>query len=428
MILNRLEIRNMRKVKQADIEFHGPGLQVIQGANKSGKSTLAQSIALTLEGPKSFTPGMITQGEEQAEIIAYSDDDGLQIRTVVRNTAKDAVKQTVSRMDPTIQKYVAVSGGVRAFLESIRSGLEMPWSMRDMTDARIIEILKNRAGISQKIAEIDSATKDKETARTEVGREKKRIGSPAPVKETKHPPAIDDIKAEREAAATFLKREREILDKAAEYIRGRCSFESLKDIEDMKAVIDSASKCAQGHFKEAGKPYTTADLDTMDNQFMDWTKEEERANAYDDYKNKMLELEELSGQYEALTQEIEALRESRKKALSGMNLKVTGLEIGEDNMLYHNGIVRGITETETIGNWSTAETVQVFFSIAARFSGDIKMLVVDNAESLDQDTTGKISKWAEESGFLVILLKVASIPEELEDGIIYVKEGEVITK
>jgi hypothetical protein len=28
----------------------------------------------------------------------------------------------------------------------------------------------------------------------------------------------------------------------------------------------------------------------------------------------------------------------------------------------------------------------------------------------------------------VILLKVANVPEELEDGIIYVKEGEILTK
>jgi hypothetical protein len=428
VILNRLEIRNMRKVKQADIEFHGPGLQVVQGANKSGKSTLAQSIALTLEGPKSFTPGMITLGEEQAEIIAYSDDAGLQIKTILRNTAKDSVKQTVSRLDPTMQRYVAVSGGVRTFLDSIRSGLEMPWSMRDLPDARIVEILKNRAGISQKIAAIDSNLKEKESARTEVGREVKKIGLPIPVKETKHLPPIDDLKADREAAVAFLKREREILDKAAEYIRGQCNFDSIQEIESMKVIVDNAVKCAQGHFKDAGKPYTRENLEAMEEQFINWTKEEEKANLYDEYQNKKLNLETLSTQYEALTQEIELLRENRKKALSSMNLGVTGLEIGEDNLLYHNGIVRGITETETSGNWSTAESVQVFFSIAARFSGEMKVLVVDNAESLDEDTTAVISKWAENSGFLIILLKVAKIPEELEDGIIYIKEGEVIKK
>jgi hypothetical protein len=80
-----------------------------------------------------------------------------------------------------------------------------------------------------------------------------------------------------------------------------------------------------------------------------------------------------------------------------------------------------------VSNWSAAESVQVFFSIGARFAGAMKVLVVDNAESLDETTAGAISKWAEKNSFLVILLKVASVPEELEEGIIYLKEGEVLT-
>jgi hypothetical protein len=70
----------------------------------------------------------------------------------------------------------------------------------------------------------------------------------------------------------------------------------------------------------------------------------------------------------------------------------------------------------------------VFFQIAVRFCGELKVLVVDNAESLDEKTTDAISKWAEKAEYLVILLKVASVPEDLEEGIIYLKEGEVVTK
>jgi len=157
MLLKRLEIRNVRKIKQAEIEFHGPGLQVIQGANKAGKSTLAQSIALTLGGPKAFTPGMITHGEEQAEVIGFF-DDGLQIKTSI----KGSVKQTVSRYDESLNRYVNLSGGVREFLNSIRSGLEFPWALRRLPDAQIIEILKDRAGVTDKIKEIDKAIQAKE--------------------------------------------------------------------------------------------------------------------------------------------------------------------------------------------------------------------------------------------------------------------------
>ena len=154
MLLKRLEIRNVRKVKQADIEFYGPGAQVIQGKNGSGKTTIAQSISLTLNGPKSYAPGMITEGQETAEIIAYT-DDGLKIRTILGDT----VKQDVFREDG--DRYTKVTGGVREFLNSIRSGLETPWEMKDMTDEAIISLLKDKCGISAKVAEVEAKTKQK---------------------------------------------------------------------------------------------------------------------------------------------------------------------------------------------------------------------------------------------------------------------------
>jgi hypothetical protein len=323
---------------------------------------------------------------------------------------------------------MSVSGGVREFLNSIRSGLEMPWALRRMTDAQIVEILKNRAGVSDKIEKIDNESKAKELTRTEVGRDKKKLGElGTKPEEIKHPPKIDELRTEREAAVKFLKIQREKLDKAAEYIRAKCTFETLDGISALKADIDDAYKCAKKHIEEAGKPYTQKDIDDMDKRFVDWNNEEEKAKKWDAYIEKKKEIERLTEQYEKLTSEIEALRASRKKTLSNITL-IKELEIGEDNMLYHNGILRGITDSNDTDNWSTAESVQVFFSIGAAFSGEMKVLVVDNAESLDGNTTAAISKWAEDSMYLVILLKVADMPESLEEGIIYLKEGEVLTK
>jgi DNA repair exonuclease SbcCD ATPase subunit len=424
MLLKRLEIRNVRKVKQADIDFHGPGLQIIQGMNESGKTTIAQCIALSLEGSKTFTPGMISAGEEQAEIMAYIEgEQELKIRTVI----SDSVKQTVSKRDETSGKYAVLSGGTRAFIDSLRSGLEMPWAMRDMTDARIIEILKDRAGIAQKIAEIDAAIKDKEAVRTETGRDKKKLGTKDPVEKVKHPDPIESIQTERAAAAEYLNKLRDTLVKASDYIRSKCVFNSIADIEALNEVIKKSVETVKGHLKD-DKVYGQADIDAMDKKIAEWVEEDRKATAYDDYIKWKNETDRLIALYETLTTEIETLREKRKKALSGIKLGMKGLIIGEDNLLYHNGAVRGITETNKVGNWSTAESVKVFFTIGASFSGDLRVLIVDNAESLDENTTQVISDWAETAEFLVILLKVASVPDELEEGIIYVRNGEVIAK
>jgi chromosome segregation ATPase len=425
MLIRELEILNCRKVKQAAIQFHGPGLQVIQGMNQSGKSTIAQAIQLTIEGTKAFTPGMITLGESQAEVLATT-DDGLKIRTQMSG---DKVKQTVSRIDETTGRYVALSGGVREFLNSIRSGLELPWAMRDWTDAKIIELLKDKTGLTEKITEIDAAIRTKETARTETGRDVKRFGTLDPVEEAEHPDPVDSIQAEREKAKTYIDFEKDLYNRASDYVRKFCDFHTLEDIAALRRVIDSAEKKISAELstalKTAGRAYNQDDLEAIESQLAEWVEAEQKAKNYDDYLVKKEQLEKLNADYAALTGEIESLREQRKKSLASMKL-VKGLEIGEDNLLYHNGNVRGITDTNRVGNWSTAESVKVFFSIGSIFSGELKVLVVDNAESLDGKTTGAISAWAEKEEFLVILLKVADVPEELEEGIIYVREGEVI--
>jgi chromosome segregation ATPase len=424
MLLRELQILNCRKIVQAQVQFHGPGLQTIQGMNGSGKSTIAQAIQLTLEGPKAFTPGMITLGETQAEIIAIT-DDGVKIKTSISGKT---VKQTVQKLDEETNRYTAVSGGVREFLEGIRSGFEMPWALKDMSDAKIIEILKDRCGVTKKISEVDAKLKDKEALRTETGRDKRALGDlgEAPAK-TEHPPKIDEIKQKREDATAYLKKVSETLEKAANYIKEKCVFTSIEEIGNLHGIIDAAIKCAKDKIKD-DTVYTQENLDELERKYTNWVEIEDKAVKYDAYIEKKEKIETLDAEYKKLTEEIEALRESRKRVLSEMNLGKKGLEISEENQLVHNGVVRGITDTNKSSNWSTAESVKVFFGIAAMFSGEIKVIVVDNAESLDEKTTFAISDWAEKNQFLVILLKVASVPETLEDGIIYVKDGAVIAK
>jgi hypothetical protein len=430
MLLKRIEIRNVRKIRQADIEFHGPGTQIIQGLNESGKTSLAQSIAITFGGSKEFVTGMVSHGQEQAEIIAYTDNE-LKIRTVISG----GVKQTVYEKDSTTGKYSAVSGGVRAFIDSMRSGLEMPWALRNMTDAQIIEILKNRAGITDAIAKIDFAVKNKETARTDTGRDIKRFGTLAPVGEAKHPKPIDEIKKERERTQKYQKEYADAQSAAQEAVRHALTscytFEELESLVSLiKTEVENGREKLIGYKDYTAKSITSMKqhVESLDKQIADWYEKEQTAKNYDEYLVKKTELDKLNADYAALTAEIETLRETRKKTLADMKLGVDGLVIGEDNFLYHNGALRGITDTNKESNWSTAESVKVFFSIGAIFAGNLKVLVVDNAESLDEKTTGAISDWAESSKFLVILLKVASIPDELEDGIIYIREGEVLKK
>jgi len=133
MLLKKIEIRNVRKIKQPEVEFHGAGLQVIQGLNKSGKSTIGQAIALSLGGVKEAVPGMIQLGESEAEVIAYT-DDGLKIKTSIKGEGSQKINQDVALFNAHTGKYTKVSSGVRTFLDSIRSNLEAPFAIISYVD------------------------------------------------------------------------------------------------------------------------------------------------------------------------------------------------------------------------------------------------------------------------------------------------------
>lgn len=420
MLLKKIEIYNVRKLKQAELEFYGPGVQVIQGLNKSGKTTIAQAIALSFGGTKDFVPGMVSLGAEQAEIIAYTDDK-LKIRTVIT----DKVNQDVSRLDEHTGRYAKVSGGVRAFLDSLRSGLEMPWVIKDWTDEAIIELLKERTGVTKRITEIDEGLKKLEEARTQCGRDKKRLGSPTPVPKAEHGKPIDELQEEKEKATEFLNTIKNSFEKVAAEIR-TAPFESEADIDFIIERLTKAKSNLHTWLKKQKKQYTLEDIQKIDNAILEWNKNEVAANAYDKYLADVAEIEKLDKEYSDFNVKIEAKRQERKNVLASMELGVAGLEINENNQLVHNGAIRGITKSNVIGNWSTAQSIQVFFSLGVRFAGELKMMVIDNAESLDDEHTTIISQWAEKLGFLVILLKVGDVPEEKDEDVIYLKNGEVV--
>ena len=234
------------------------------------------------------------------------------------------------------------------------------------------------------------------------------------------------MQAEKEAAIKFLEALARAFESAEKDIHAM-SFKTEADIDAMIKRLTEAKDNLHTWLSKQEKHYTDGDIQKLDAAILEWNKNETAATAYDAYCASCKAIEKLEQEYQALTESIEAKRQERKAVLANMNLGVAGLEITEDNQLIHNGAVRGITQTNRIGNWSTAQSIQVFFSLGVRFSGEIKALVIDNAESLDETHLAIISEWAEKSGFLVILLKVGAVPEEMEEGIIYLKNGEIVS-
>ncbi len=78
MYLNRLQVRNFRIVREAELEF-GPGFNWITGENGSGKTSLLEALTVLARG-RTFRAtriaGLIRDGESALQVVAHKSRSG----------------------------------------------------------------------------------------------------------------------------------------------------------------------------------------------------------------------------------------------------------------------------------------------------------------------------------------------------------------
>jgi hypothetical protein len=127
---------------------------------------------------------------------------------------------------------------------------------------------------------------------------------------------------------------------------------------------------------------------------------------------------ELSEKYEALTENIEAVRRERTQLLEGANLPLPGLSVEGGELLYMGHKWDGM---------SGAEQLIVSTSIVRRLNPECGFVLLDKLEQLDIDTLKKFGEWLEKEGLQAIATRVSTGDEcsiIIEDGSITGAEPE----
>ena len=189
-------------------------------------------------------------------------------------------------------RYTKVTGGVREFLNSIRSGLETPWEMKDMTDEAIISLLKDKCGISAKVAEVEAKTKQKEQTRTEIGRDIKRMGDIVEVEKVDHAESIDVLKKKKADIDATMSANRESFRQFSDSMRSECNFSSLEEIDLFYKVVKTEHEALKSILSKR-VAYSGQDLEDVDQGIADYYDTEKQADAYDAYVLKLAEKEKV---------------------------------------------------------------------------------------------------------------------------------------
>lgn len=404
--VNKLTIENTKRVKAVSMEL-ASGLNIIGGKNGQGKTSILDAIAWALGG-NSFRPSMAQrEGSLTAPLLHVELSNGL----IVERKGKNS---TLKVMDPSGKRYG------QQLLDSFISvlALDLPKFMH-ASDREKADTLLRILGIGDILKQLDGEESTVFNQRTEVGRYRDRKRKTA-----EELPYFPNVPQEPVSAADLIRQQQAILLKNEENRKKRSELAQMRSrkavLEDeithlqkkMDALqverenlindITEASKTAAALRDESTEALekNLADIDTLNQKI--------RSNAKKEAVE--LEAENLTQEYDQLTEQIEAIRKRRRDLLASADLPLPGLAVKDGRLLYHNIPWDGM---------SGADQLKVAVSIVRKLNPECGFVLMDKLEQMDRDTLDSFGAWLDQEGLQVIATRVSTGDEctiIIEDG------------
>ena len=412
--INKLEIENVKRVKAVKLEPSTSGLTVIGGNNQQGKTSVLDAIAWALGGNKYRPSNPDREGSAIPPNLKITLSNGL---IVERKGKNSDLKVT----DPSGEKYG------QNLLDSFVSelALDLPRFMNSNNKEKANTLLQI-IGVGDKLLEL-------EQKEIKLYNERHAIGVIADQKEkfaremTSYPDAPENIVS----ASELIKQQQEILAKNGINQTHRNNLKELMTAQnrDQELYKDLAEKIEELQKKKVqlGSLINTRAEDIINAQkTVDELKDESTAELEQSINNvekinikvrANLEKEKAEDDakgyredYQALTGDIEAVRQEKLDLLKNANLPLPGLSV-EDGELTYNGF-----------KWdgiSGADQLKVATAIVKELKPECGFVLMDKLEQMDLDTLKEFGEWLEAEGLQVIATRVSTGEEcsiIIEDG------------
>ncbi|SDR83092.1 AAA domain-containing protein [Paenibacillaceae bacterium GAS479] len=405
--INRLEIENVKRVKAVKMEPAASGLTVIGGKNKQGKSSVLDAIAWVLGGNK-YRP---SQAEREGSAIPPHLRLTLSNGLIVERKGKNSDLKVI---DPNGQK--AGQQLLDSFVEEL--AIDLPKFLNSTSKEKANTLLRI-IGVGNKLVEL-------ETKELEVFNRRHAIGQIADQKAkfAKEQPYFTDAPKELISASDMIRQQQDILARNGENQRKRqhaAQIESqlahqAKEVERLTDLLNEASRkydLLESDLKIARTDAldlldgSTAELETNIQQ-IDEINRMVRANL--DKDKAETDASEYRQQYDAMTTEVNAIRQAKTDLLTNADLPLPGLSVDQGELLY-NG--------QRWDNMSGAEQLRVATAIVRRLKPNCGFILLDKLEQMDLETLQEFGEWLEQEGLQAIATRVSTGDEcsiLIEDG------------
>lgn len=413
--INKLEIENVKRVKAVKVEPTPNGLTIIGGKNKQGKTSVLDAICWALGGEK-YRP---SEPQREGSVLPPHLHVVLSNGLIVERKGKNSDLKVI---DPTGKK--AGQTLLNEFVEQL--ALDLPKFMNASNKEKANTLLQI-IGVGDQLFEL-------ERKETELYNRRHTIGQIADqkVKFAKEQPYYPNAPKELISASDLIKQQQEILARNGENQHKR---ENLRTLELSYNQVQKEIAALEERLSELRKQRDQLDVDlaiarkTVE-QLQDESTEELEASIRDieeinhkvranlDKEKAEEDAQEYVRQYNALTAELNKVRQAKIDLLKGANLPLPGLSVSvEDGELTYNG--------HKWDNMAGSDQLKVAVAIIRKLNPKCGFVLIDKLEQMDLDTLTEFGQWLEQEGLQAIATRVSTGDEcsiIIEDG--YIKGQE----
>lgn len=407
MTINKLEIENVKRIKAVKIEPSEKGLTIIGGNNNQGKTSVLDSIAWALGGNKYKPSQAMREGSQVPPTLKITMSNGL----IVERKGKNASLKVI---DPNGQK-----GGQQlldSFVEEL--AIDLPKFLESSPKDKANTLLQI-IGVGNQLAELELKEK-------ELYNQRHAIGVIADQKEkfAKEQVYYPEAPKEMVSISELIQQQQDILAKNGENARKRQNVDIIQrnyefkqsEVNDFKLKL----KQAEEQLAQLANDLEVAQKDAMDLHDESTAEIEKNIAEIDDINRKVranLDKEKAEDdakqqreQYNALTTDINKVRQEKTDLLTNADLPLPGLTVEDGQLLYLG---------QEWDNMSGSQQLMVATAIVRKLKPDCGFVLIDKLEQMDQATLDQFGQWLEDEGLQAIATRVSTGDEcsiIIEDG------------
>lgn len=412
--INKLEIENVKRVKAVMIEPTANGLTILGGNNNQGKTSVLDSIAWALGGNK-FKPSKPTrEGSMNPPSLRVELSNGLIVERKGKNSDLKVTDPAGGRAGQQL---------LDSFVEEF--ALNLPKFMESTPKEKAATLLRI-IGVGDKLYALDNQESQLYNERLTIGRvadQKKKFAAEQP----QYPEAPNDLVS----IADLITQQQSILARNGENAQKRLNQEKIKNelhqsearlaqLKEALAAEEAVHDKLMGDYIIANKSIedlvdeSTAEIEQSIANIEEINRKV-RANL--DKAKAEEDAAEFAAKYEALSVEIQKVRDERSQLLESADLPLPGLSVEDGELVF---------EGQKWDNMSGSQQLRISTAIVRKLKPDCGFVLLDKLEQMDLPTLTEFGQWLESVGLQAIATRVSSGEEcqiIIEDG--YVKSDTV---